>query len=188
MYRPMQDKTLSMAVLLVRASQRGGNVVPAVGDVARSVDPVISPQVQTVKEAFAEKVGISGKIAAVISGMGLLALLLSIIGLYGVVAFNVSQRTKEIGVRIALGATPSRVVHSVVSKFMLPLSLAMAVGLALAAAGSMVLRTALYGLNNFDPWSYLVALALLSVVGGFAALVPARRALKVDPMEALRCE
>ena len=68
------------------------------------------------------------------------------------------------------------------------MSLALATGLGLAAAASLVLRTQLYGLSNFDPLSYLSAALLLAVVGGLAALLPARRALKVDPMEALRCE
>jgi predicted permease len=188
LYTPMKDKSLTEAVVLVRASGRVEDVAAMVGEVARSLDPVISPEVQLVKKTFAEKVGIGGKIAAIISAMGVLALLLAIIGLYGVITFNVAQKTREIGIRIALGATSSRVVQSVVSQFLWPLTLAMAGGLALAAAISLALRTMLYGLNNFDPLSYLSAFVLLSVVGGFAALLPARRALKVDPMQALRCE
>jgi ABC-type antimicrobial peptide transport system permease subunit len=123
-----------------------------------------------------------------ISGMGTLALLLAIIGLYGVVSYNVSQKTREIGIRMALGATRFDVVHSILTRFIVPLSLALAAGLGLAAAASMVLRTELYGLSNFDPLSYFSAAVLLAGVGGLAAILPARRALKVDPMEALRCE
>ncbi|HLK53939.1 MAG TPA: hypothetical protein VKU42_10815, partial [Candidatus Angelobacter sp.] len=84
--------------------------------------------------------------------------------------------------------TSSQVVHSVVSRFILPLSVALAAGLALASVVSLVLRTELYGLSNFDPLSYLSAVVLLGGVGTLAALVPARRALKVDPMAALKCE
>ncbi|HEY7403326.1 MAG TPA: ABC transporter permease [Candidatus Angelobacter sp.] len=188
MYTPMKDKSLTEAVLLVRTTAQTETVAAAVRQAALSVDPVISPEVQLVSTAFAEKVGMAGKIAGIISATGMMALLLAIIGLYGVIAFNVSQRTREIGIRMALGATSSRVVQSVVSQFLWPLVLAMAGGLALAAAVSLALRTMLYGLNNFDPLSYLSAFMLLSVVGGFAALLPARRALRVDPMEALRCE
>jgi predicted permease len=188
MYTPIKDKNLSVAVVLVRTSQRMENFIPVLGGIARSLDPVISPQIQPIKEAFAEKIGISGKIAAVISGMGVLALLLATIGLYGVIAFNVSQRTREIGIRIALGATALRVVHTVVVQFLWPISVAMVAGLGVAAAASVIMRTALYGLNNFDPLSYLAAVGLLSAVGTLAALMPARRALKVDPVEALRCE
>lgn len=188
MYLPMKDKSLTEGVVLVRTSGRVENVAAIVSDVARGIDPAISPEVHAVKEAFEEKVGIAGKIAGIISATGTMALLLAIVGLYGVVAFNVSQRTREIGIRIALGATSSRVVHSVVAQFLWPLTLAMAGGLILAAAISLTLRTMLYGLSNLDPLSYLAAFLLLSAIGGGAALLPARRALKVDPMIALRCQ
>ncbi|HEU5415028.1 MAG TPA: FtsX-like permease family protein, partial [Candidatus Angelobacter sp.] len=120
--------------------------------------------------------------------MGLLALLLAVIGLYGVVAYNVANRTREIGIRMALGATPSSVVRSMLTSFVLPLSLALSVGLALAAALSFILRNELYGVNHLDPLSYLAAALIMAGVGAFASLLPARRALKVDPMVALRCE
>jgi predicted permease len=188
MYTPIHDEFITEAVLLLRTSRRPEDIAPIVADVARSIDPVLSPQVDLVRRAFNEKVGFSGKIAGIVSAMGTLALLLAIVGLYGVVAYNVSQKTKEIGIRIALGATPSRVIHSMVTRFVVPLGLALSAGLGLAAAISLVLRTELYGLNNFDPLSYLTAAALLTGVGSLAAILPARRALKVDPMEALRCE
>ncbi len=188
MYIPMTDEYLKESVVLLRTTGRPEDITATVADVARAVDPSLSPQVQMVKVSFQEKVGFTGKIAAMISGMGGLALLLAIVGLYGVVAYHVSQKTKEIGIRIALGATSSQVVHSVVSRFILPLSVALAAGLALASVVSLVLRTELYGLSNFDPLSYLSAVVLLGGVGTLAALVPARRALKVDPMAALKCE
>jgi len=120
--------------------------------------------------------------------MGLLALLLAVIGLYGVVAFSVANRTREIGIRIALGATPSGVVRSLLTSFVLPLSVALSLGLVLAAALSFILRNELYGVNHLDPLSYLTAALTMAAVGALASLLPARRALKVDPMVALRCE
>jgi ABC-type antimicrobial peptide transport system permease subunit len=113
---------------------------------------------------------------------------LAVVGLYGVVAYNVTQKTREISIRIALGAMPSHIVHSMVENFFLPLSVALAAGLAFSLLLSGVLRQYLYGLSNFDPLSYASAVVLLASVGSVAALLPARRALKVDPMEALRCE
>ncbi len=188
MYRPMKDESLKEAVVLARTTHRPEDIVGTVADVARSLDPLLSPQVQMVKEAFHEKVGFSGKVAVVISGMGMLALILAVIGLYGVVIYNVSQKTKEVGIRMALGATRLHVMQSVVSRFVVPMSLALAAGLGLSAGASVVLRNMLYGLNNFDPLSYLAAAGLLACVGGLAAFIPARRALKVNPIEALRCE
>jgi putative ABC transport system permease protein len=133
-------------------------------------------------------VGDSVRIAGIVSGMGLLALLLAVIGLYGVVAFNVANRAREIGIRIALGATPSGVVRSLLISFVLPLSVALSLGLVLAAALSFILRNELYGVNHLDPLSYLTAALTMAAVGALASLLPARRALKVDPMVALRCE
>jgi hypothetical protein len=188
MYRPMQDPTFSQAMVLLRATRRPEDLVGAVGDAARSINPVLSPEVELVRHAFEQKVGLSAKVAGIIGGMGTLALLLAIVGLYGVVSYNVSQKTKEIGIRMALGATSFRVVHSVISRLVIPLCLALAAGLGLSAAASVVMRSQLYGLNNFDPLSYIAASVLLAGVGIAAALLPARRALRVDPMEALRCE
>jgi predicted permease len=188
MYRPMQDKTFSEAVVLLRANRRPEDVVGPVGEVASSIDPVLSPEVEPVKRAFEQKVGLSAKVAGIIGGMGTLALLLAMVGLYGVVSYNVLQKTREIGIRMALGANSFRVVHSVVYRLILPLGSALAVGLALAAAASVVMRSQLYGLNSFDPLSYLTGAILLTGVGIAAVLIPAQRALKVDPMVALRCE
>jgi ABC-type antimicrobial peptide transport system permease subunit len=138
--------------------------------------------------AFREKRGDTERMAVIVSFMGSLALVLAVVGLYGVVAYNVVQRTREIGIRVALGATPKDLVRSLLSGWIRPLGIAVALGSLLAAALSLVLRSELYGISNFDPFSYLGALLLLGITGGLAALLPARRALKVDPMIALRCE
>jgi ABC-type antimicrobial peptide transport system permease subunit len=105
-----------------------------------------------------------------------------------VVSYGVSQRIKEIGIRIALGATSSGLVHNMVSSIIFPLGLAIMAGLGLAALLSTVLRQLLYGVSNWDPLSYAGAVLLMAITSGVAALIPARRALKVDPMVALRCE
>jgi ABC-type antimicrobial peptide transport system permease subunit len=140
------------------------------------------------QHAFDEKFSDSVRITGVIGAMGGLALLLAMIGLYGVVSYNVGQRTKEIGIRMALGATPANVVAAVVSSLLLPLATALAAGLVVAGALSFILRSELYGVNHFDPLSYLGAAAILTGIGALATLLPARRALKLDPVIALRTE
>lgn len=187
-YEPVREPTLTQSYVLIRTSRSPEELMPMAAKVARSLDPQLSPVVSTLKQSFAERVGDTVKVTGIITGMGLLALLLAVIGLYGVVSYNVSQRTKEIGIRIALGATPSGVVRNMVSSFVVPLSIAMAVGLLVAAAFSFVMRSFLYGVHHLDPLSYLIASSILAGVGGLAALLPARRALKVDPMVALRAE
>jgi predicted permease len=186
-YMTLGAESTNSATLLVRAREPE-DAVANVSQIAHVVDPALSPNVQPLKVMLKEKLSDSVQIASVVGGMGTLALVLAIVGLYGVVAYTVSQRTREIGIRIALGATSVRIVRNMVSHFVLPLSIALAAGLALAALLSAILRQYLYGLSNLDPITYLTAAGLLAVVGGIAALLPARRALKVDPIEALRCE
>jgi predicted permease len=188
LYLPADDQYISEAIVLVKTTRLPEDISGLIAQVTREIDPVISPDVQMVKDSFKERVGMSGKITGVISGMGGLALSLAVIGLLGVVAYNVSQHTREIGIRIALGATPVRVVQSVVAGFVLPFGIATAVGVVMAAGVSVVLRTELFGVSNLDPLSYLAAVLLLSGTASVAVLIPARRALKVDPIEALRCE
>lgn len=174
--------------MLVKTSQAPQRLLGPISDVTRAADPSLSPKVQLLSTIFRGRVGDAEKITAVVGGMGGLALLLATLGLYGVVAYGVSQRTREIGIRIALGATPSRLVHNMVSNFILPLAWAMAAGLALAMGLSIVLRQYLYGVSNWDSPSCAGAVLLLATTASLAVLVPARRALKVDPMAALRCE
>jgi len=172
----------------MKTSRPPEDLVASLRGLVRAIDPVLSPNVQPLKTMLAEKLSDSKKITAVVGAMGMLALLLAIVGLYGVVAYNVSQKRREIGIRIALGASSSHVMQSMVANFTIPLSIAVAAGLALAALLSGILREYLYGLSVFDPLSYLGTILLLAIVGGVASLLPARRALKVNPMEALRCE
>jgi predicted permease len=187
-YNPIAADSTTTATMLVRSSQAPEDALANVSAVARAIDPALSPKVRLLKATLADKLSDSQKIASVVGGMGTLALVLAIVGLYGVVAYTVSQKTKEIGIRIALGATSAGIVRNMISNFVLPLGIALISGLVMAALLSGILRQYLYGLSNFDPFSYLAAIALLTVVGGLAALAPARRALKVDPMVALRCE
>jgi ABC-type antimicrobial peptide transport system permease subunit len=97
-----------------------------------------------------------------------------------------SHSTKEIGIRMALGAPPSHVLAIVLRQFSLPVTVGLVVGVGGAAALSQLLRRGLYGISNLDPITYLAAIGLFVVTVALAALLPARRALRVDPMRALR--
>jgi predicted lysophospholipase L1 biosynthesis ABC-type transport system permease subunit len=119
---------------------------------------------------------------------GILATLLAAIGLSGVVAFSVARRTREIGIRVALGARRSDILRLVLSQTALPVGFGLAVGLAGAFGLSRLLGGMLYDVGSTDPLSYAAASLLLGGVAGLAAYIPARRAIKVDPVVALRYE
>jgi predicted permease len=124
--------------------------------------------------------------AALGTGFGMLALLLAGVGLYGVTAFWVSRRTREIGIRMALGASPTAVVALVLGQAMTRLLVGLLAGTLLAVAASRALGGLLYGAGAADPISYTAAMLLIVCVSILANVVPARRAARVDPMIALR--
>lgn len=118
----------------------------------------------------------------------LIALILSAVGVYGVLAYSVTQRTLEIGVRRAVGASGSRIINLIVGQGMLQLSLGLAVGLLLALLFSRFLSSMLHGVSAFDPFTLGSVVVVLIAVGLFASLMPALRAIRVDPVKALRSE
>jgi len=126
--------------------------------------------------------------ATLASAFGVLALVLSSVGLYGVLAYTVVRRTNEIGIRVALGAARSQVIALVMSSAIRMLALGVAFGLAAAWAASRVISSMLFGLTANDPTTIAVALTVLLVTGLLAAYLPARRATRIEPLAALRCE
>jgi putative ABC transport system permease protein len=117
-----------------------------------------------------------------------LALLLAVIGLYGVMAYNGVRRMREIGVRLALGARREQIVQMMLGQGMRLLGIGLGVGLLGAFAASKVLRTLLFEVNPSDPLTYIGVALLLAVVAALACWIPARRASRVDPMITLRAE
>jgi putative ABC transport system permease protein len=117
-----------------------------------------------------------------------LALALASIGVFGVFAYVVQQRTREIGIRMALGARRAQVLHVVLGFNSRALVAGLTIGLASAAVGSRLLQRYLYGLSPFDPLAYGAVALLLALAAVIATYLPARRASKVDPIRALRYE
>jgi putative ABC transport system permease protein len=129
------------------------------------------------------------RLYAALSGLlAALAVGLAAVGIYGVMAYSVAQRTRELGIRMALGAQKLAVLRLVLGQSLTLTGAGIILGLAGAAAVTRYLEGMLFGLTPLDPYTYLSVAVLFVLVAGIAAYVPARRATKVDPMVALRCE
>ncbi len=117
-----------------------------------------------------------------------MALLLAAVGLYGMVSYVVSRRTREIGIRIAVGARPSAVSRDVVRRSLALVAGGLVAGLATAFLATRAMRGLLFGVEPTDPIAFIGAAVVLALVAGIASWIPARRAALVDPVEALRAE
>ncbi len=154
-----------------------------------SVDRDIAiPQMRTMAEVVSESVAGQRFQAFLLLAFALIALLLASLGIYGVVAYTVSQRTNEIGIRMALGARPGTVGRLVIGQAARPVAAGLAVGLVTAMGTGRVIQSLLYGVSPLDPVTYAAVAALLAVVALAACLAPAGRAARVDPVTALRYE
>ncbi|HTB16466.1 MAG TPA: ABC transporter permease [Bryobacteraceae bacterium] len=127
-------------------------------------------------------------VAVVLASFGLLAVVLAATGVYGTMAYAVSRRTREIGIRMALGAAPSQVAQVVLTHTAALLAVGITVGFALAFAAGKFFGQILYGISAHDPLTYLCAVALMAAVAFLACWVPTRRAIQLDPLKALRSE
>jgi predicted lysophospholipase L1 biosynthesis ABC-type transport system permease subunit len=127
-------------------------------------------------------------VAVVLASFGLLAVVLAATGVYGIMAYAVSRRTREIGIRMALGAAPSQVLRVVLNRTAVLLAIGTALGLAMSLAAGKFFGQILYGVSPRDPLTYASAIGLMAAVAFVACWVPARRAIRVDPLTALRME
>jgi putative ABC transport system permease protein len=126
--------------------------------------------------------------ATLFTGMGILALIVATIGVYSVIAYAVSQRTNEMGVRIALGAQMADIARLVVGDGLRTVAIGIAVGIALSLALGKLVASVLYGISARDPWVIVFAAFVLAIIGTAASVIPALRAARVDPVTALRVD
>jgi predicted permease len=187
-YRPIQPADMPGAVLVVRVDGSSRGAAASIQSVMRNEDTRVMPQVVALEDALEAKLTGQRQAAQLVSLLGVSALLLAVMGLGGMVAFTVSQRRREIGVRLALGARPFHVVRAVLAQFGAPLAAGAAAGSVLAAVAGTVLASELYGVSGFDPLAHLGAFVLFGTVSTLAAAPGLRRAVRVDPVRTLRHE
>jgi putative ABC transport system permease protein len=188
-YRPLPHMFSNSIMLLARTSGEPMHMAPAVRQVIRDIDPNFSP---SDTRPYTEVIGFAllpAKFgAALFSLFGVLALLLATVGLYGVMSYMVTQRTHEIGIRMAIGAGKRDVLRLILRQGFTLTLIGLAIGLAGAFGATRVLATLLYDVSPTDPLTFAAISLLLLIVALAAMIIPARRAMNVDPLVALRYE
>jgi putative ABC transport system permease protein len=186
---PFAQNPERFMTLVVKAGASPSAVVTAVRGAVRAVDPDQPiDQVATMEALLSESVAQPRFYTLLLGSFGAAALLMAVVGIYGVMSYTVTQRTHEIGVRMALGARPADILRMVVGQGMALVALGVASGLAGTAALTRYLTALLYGVGPSDPTTFAAVILLLTCVALAACYAPARRATKVDPLIALRVE
>jgi len=188
-YVPYWQYPMQTPELLVRTTAPIASTVAAIRSEVRAVNKSLpAPSIQTLDAMLSDVIAQPRFQATLLTLFGGIALLLSAVGIYGVMAYTVSQRVHEIGIRMALGAEPKHVFKLIVTRGMVLVLTGIVVGLAAALALTRLMSSLLFSVSATDPLTFTVVALLLTGVALGACLVPARRAIKVDPMLALRHE
>jgi predicted permease len=182
------DDAMRASSVLVRTSLAAGPTAQWLRSEIAAIDPALPVTIETMDQRvgkLAQKPRFNAALLSLFAAMGLL---LAVVGIYGVVSFLVTQRTQEIGVRMALGATPGHILRLVIGRSMRPVLVGVLLGLACAMTASRLLTTLLFEVQPDDPLTFASVALLLVATSLLATYIPARRATKVDPMVALRHE
>jgi len=175
--------------LVIRTDVAPLSLVSTVKEVVRSLDKNVPfSQVSTVEQLLANSVAPRRLNLALLAVFAVIALALALAGIYGVMSYTVATRTREIGVRVALGAQARDVLRLVVGQGIRPALAGVAIGLIASFALTRLMTRLLYGVSATDPLTFIAVPVLLTAVALLACWIPARRATKVDPMLALRCD
>ncbi|MET0396784.1 MAG: ABC transporter permease [Longimicrobiaceae bacterium] len=188
-YPPLAQTPMGTATLLLRAAGDPAALVPALRAAVRGLDPEVALyEMETLDRTLSRSISQPRFTTALLGTFAALALLLAVIGVYGVLSYAVAQRTREIGIRVALGARRGEIVRLVVGQGMAPVLAGLALGLAAAFAGARVLSGILFEVAPTDPLAFTAVVPVLGAASLLAAWLPARRAASVDPMTALRTD
>jgi len=190
-YHPFNQDPSDYFFVIARTSQEPQAILPGLRRTIEQLHTDIGVRNEATMEAFiknSETASLHRSSAMLVAGFGAAALLLGIVGLYGVIAYSVSQRTREIGVRMALGAEHRSVYRLIIREAGTLAVLGIAIGAIAAIGGATLARQILFGVNSWDPESLIAIAVLLGFASLLASFVPAKRAASVNPIEALRAE
>ena len=183
-YRPLRD--LRTARLIVRTEGAPGALIPAVRTLLEPIDPRIQLNIRTVTDGLQQQLGEPRILATLAGVLATIALVLAIVGIYGVTTFIAGQRTHEISVRMALGASGRDVMRLLLADSLRPVVVGLGGGLLFALLGTRVVAGVLYGVSAVDPIAFGGAIAILLTAASLAVIVPTRRAVSIDPAATLR--
>jgi ABC-type antimicrobial peptide transport system permease subunit len=186
----LQDvKSIGPMYFEVRTAENPLGIVSAVRHVAQDMDHNLALyQVRSQVEQIDQTLFQERLFSRLTSFFGALAAVLACVGIYGIMAFAVTRRTREIGIRMVLGASRGEISEMILRETLVPVGVGIAVGMVAALAATRLISSLLYGLKPTDPLSIAVAVLLMAGAAALAGYTPARRAAKVDPMVALRYE
>jgi putative ABC transport system permease protein len=189
MYVPFAQAPFWGAEVVVRSRLSVGGVAAAIRTEAHNIDPGLPvTDIETLPQALHASVAEPRFRTLLLALFGAIALLLAAVGIYGVISFSVSRRTREIGVRMALGATPASLRRLVIGESVKLALFGLAAGIPIALILTHFLSTLLFAIAPTDPLTFIGVAVLLTLVALVAAYLPAQSAMRVDPMVALRCE
>jgi predicted permease len=190
-YYPLlqQSDTFPFVSFVARTEADPARLTGALREVVRAVDPSLAvSRIKLMSDLVSASLAPRRFVVTLLGIFAGLALLMAVIGLYGVISYSVTQRTQEIGIRMALGAQPSGVLGLVIGQGMHLAGIGAAIGLIVSLAFSRLLRNQLFQVSAFDPLTFAVTALILIAAALLATYIPARRATRVDPMDALRHE
>lgn len=188
-YLPHAQNVPGSMTFTVRTERDSAAIMPTIRQAMREIAPELPLfGANTLKQAFDDNISSQRLTAMLLGTFAALALLLAALGLYGVLSYSVGQRTREIGVRMALGAQAGAVVQLIVRHGLVLASVGLGFGLLIALGVSQILKSLLYEVSPLDPVSFIAVAAVLTAIGIVACWIPARRAARINPIEALRAE
>jgi predicted permease len=190
-YYPLFQQSFSFpfTTFVARTDAGPARLAGPLRETVRAVDPSLAvSQIKLMSDLVSASLAPRRFVVTLLGIFAALALLMAVIGLYGVISYSVTQRTQEIGIRMALGAQPSGVLSLVIGQGLQLAGIGAAIGLIASLIFSRLLRNQLFGVSSFDPLTFLLTALILMAAALLATYIPARRATRVDPMDALRHE